>query len=552
MIAARPLRLGAALLLVLAFVATLVVGLAPPASAHATLVSTDPVEGAVLQAAPDQVRFTFDESVRGVPDGVQVFDSQGELVDATASVRGAELEVAPSEPLSDGTTVIVWRVVSEDGHPINGSLTFSVGAPTTDFTPPATVSTGAPDVPMALTLARWLGYVGLFLAAGLIAFVVLFLPVDEHAEASRRRLVAVARIAALVATLAWMAALPLTAVYLLAGGASLLARGSTWSSLPLTEYVVTGVVVAGLGLGLALLGRYRIAALLTGGLAVVAPALTGHTRAKTPELLLVAADMLHLLAGSVWLGGLVGLALALPGLASRGVLAATALARFSTVAAGLLVALVATGSLLAWRILGSWSGFLDTTYGQLLLVKIGIALLGVALAAWNRWSLLPRLRGAPKTDDRQASTRPVVRATAVEGVALVAVLLVTGFLVDKSPEGDPEPASSATAADPGTQTTTLGEIEVRATIAPLTRGPNTVTIRLSTTAGEPTEGVAPPVVRLAADRVVLGAVPLTQVSPGFYTAEAVFPSGGTWRMQVSLRVSEFANPVSELEFVVPD
>lgn len=547
----RPPRLGAALLLVLAFVATLVVGLAPPADAHATLVSTDPVEGAVLETAPDQVLLTFDEAVRGVPDGVQVFDSQGELVDSSASVRGVELEITPSEPLADGTTVIVWRVVSEDGHPINGSLTFSVGTPTTGFTPPATDSSGTPEVPLALTLARWLGYLGLFLAAGLVAFVALFLPVGQHVEGARRRLVLAARVAALVAALAWLATLPLTAVYLLDGGVSLLARGGTWSSLPKTEYVVSAAVVVGLGLAVGLLERHRIVALVAAGVASAAPALTGHTRAKSPELLLVAADMLHLLVGSIWLGGLVGLALVLRDLAGRGALAAEVLARFSAAAAGLLVALVATGSLLAWRILGSWSGFWDTTYGQLLLVKIGIAMLAVAIAAWNRWSLLPRLRTATQQDERVVRSRPVVRATAVEGVALVAVLLVTGFVVDKSPEGDPEPASTTADADPGTQTTTLGDIEVRATITPLTRGPNTVTIQLLSASGEPTEGVAPPVLRLATDRLVLGEVPLTQAVAGTYTAEVVLPSGGTWRMQVSLRVSEFANPVGELEFLVP-
>ena len=55
MIAPRPRRIGAAALLFLA-VAALVLGLSSPASAHATLVSTDPAEGAVLQAAPEQVR----------------------------------------------------------------------------------------------------------------------------------------------------------------------------------------------------------------------------------------------------------------------------------------------------------------------------------------------------------------------------------------------------------------------------------------------------------------------------------------------------------------
>ena len=64
-------------LLLLVGVAVLVLGTAGPASAHATLISTDPVEGAVLEAAPEQVRFTFDEAVVGVPDGVQVFDAEG-------------------------------------------------------------------------------------------------------------------------------------------------------------------------------------------------------------------------------------------------------------------------------------------------------------------------------------------------------------------------------------------------------------------------------------------------------------------------------------------
>ncbi|MEV0567398.1 FixH family protein [Dactylosporangium sp. NPDC050588] len=91
---------------------------------------------------------------------------------------------------------------------------------------------------------------------------------------------------------------------------------------------------------------------------------------------------------------------------------------------------------------------------------------------------------------------------------------------------------------------------MRASLTPLTRGPNTVTLRLSSPAGEPAEGVAPPVVRLSTDGTTLGDIPLTQVSAGLYTAQVVLPVSGTWRMQVSLRVTQFANPVDELEFIV--
>ena len=54
----------------------MVLGTAGPASAHATLIRTDPAEGAVLDAVPDQILFTFSEGVHGLPDGVQVFDAR--------------------------------------------------------------------------------------------------------------------------------------------------------------------------------------------------------------------------------------------------------------------------------------------------------------------------------------------------------------------------------------------------------------------------------------------------------------------------------------------
>jgi copper transport protein len=548
----RVRRGMAGVLLAVAVAAVLLLGPAGPAAAHATLVSTDPAQGEVLQEAPERVVFTFDEAVRGVPDAVRVFDAEGVLVPATATVRGAELEVVPDEPLGDGTTVIAWRVVSEDGHPISGSLTFSVGAPTTGFTPPPVGPEREADVPMALTVARGVGYVGLLLATGLVVFVALVLP--SRTPGARRRPVVVARWAGAVAAVAWLATLPLTGLYLLDGDAGSLARGSTWTSLPLLEYVVPAAVVLGVGLAVVLVGtqppgpRRRAAALVAAGVGLLAPALTGHTRAATPEALVVAADALHLMVGSVWLGGLVGLALTLPALQAQAGAAAEVLSRFSTAAAGVLVALVATGSVLAWRILGSWSALLETTYGRLLLVKIGFVLVAVAIAAWNRWALLPRVQRASKRDATRVG-RPVVRAVAIEAGVLVAALMITGALVDTSPQAG---ATAASASGPSVPTATLGDIEVSATLTPRTRGPNTITVQLRSAAGEPAEGVAPPVLRMSQGELRLGAIPVTPVVPGTYTAEVVLPTAGTWRLQVSLRVSEFANPVAVLDFEVED
>lgn len=554
----RPRR--PALLLLLALVTALVLGSAGPASAHATLVSSDPAEGAVLEAAPDVVRLTFSEPVAEVPDGVAVFDAEGQRIDAEPEVAGAELGVRLTEEVDDGTLVLVWRVLSKDGHPIGGSLSFSIGAPSPRVVAPADIPTGAPDVPFQLSATRVVGYVALLLTVGLVGFALLVLPAgsatDRPAPRGRRRLVLTARVGAAVAALAWLAAVPLSALYQLGGGAGSLTDGATWGALPLSEYAVLAAVALGVPLAVGLLGdgtpprRRATASLVAAAVAVGAPALTGHTRAATPEVLAVAADVLHLLAGSVWLGGLVALALVLPELAGRGEEGAEVLARFSTGAAGVLAALVVTGTILAWRILGSWSGLVDTGYGKLLLAKIAAAVVVVLLAAWNRFGLLPRLRDAGRRKERRTAARQVVGTTVAEASVLVVVLLLTGFLVDRSP--DPEVASTVPAWASGTavHTATLGDIDVSATVDPHTTGPNTLSIELRDAEGLPTEGLEAPRVRLSGPDVDLGTIPLEAALAGTYTAQVVLPTAGTWELQVSLRTSEFDNPVATLQIPV--
>jgi copper transport protein len=549
----RSSRRVAALLVVLAAVVAVVIGGAGPVSAHATLVATDPAEGAVLAEAPERVTFTFNEAVIGVPTGVRVYDARGGEVDSSASVGGSQLLVDLDEEVGDGTLVVVWRLVSEDGHPIGGSLTFSVGAPSATVEKPP-VGEVDPDAPWTLSLARWAGYVGLLVGAGLVWFAVVLLPASDLARSGRRRVVGAARAAATCTGFAWLLALPLTAMYQLGGGADTLVKGSTWSALPWVQYVVTALVVLGVVGAVVLLGdglpgrSRRTAAAVAGAVAVVAPALTGHTRAASPEVLVVGADMLHLLAGAVWFGGLIGLALTLPGLADKGELGGEVLARFSGLGAGVLVALVATGSLLAWRIVGSWGALVDTGYGQLLLVKVAIALVVVGIAAWNRFRLLPLLRRADRRRDRRTAVQRVVRATVAEAAVLVVVLLVTGVLVDKSP--GPDRSVAAAVAGPAVSTGTLGDVAVRATMSPAATGPSTVTIAMADSAGEPFEGFEAPRARLSSDEVDLGDVPVQSVAPGTYSAQVVLPSAGTWRLQVSLRTTEFDNPVTTLEFTV--
>ncbi|GAB4086802.1 copper resistance CopC/CopD family protein [Myceligenerans cantabricum] len=548
-------RAGSGLLL-FAVICALLLGPANSAAAHATLLSTDPAEGAVLDAAPERVTFTFNESVIGVPAGVKVFDATGEEVASSASVRRSQLVVDLDEDVADGTLVVVWRLVSEDGHPIGGSLSFSVGAPSDMVDVPTTSADARTDAPLALGLVRGLGYVGLLLAAGTAAFSVLFLPRDRWADGSRARLRPVARAAACAAALGWWLAVPLVALYQLGLPASAVTQGSTWSSLAPAEYVVPAGVVAGLALAAGSLSaaaapdRTRTTLVLAGCvLAVTAPAFTGHTRAATPEALVIGVDVLHLAAGALWLGGLVAIALVLKSLARDGH-GAVVLGSFSTWAAGLLTVLVLAGTFLAWRIAGTWEALLDSGYGSLLLVKILATLVVIAVAAWNRFSLVPRLRTARRRD-RGSPARLLVRATAVEAGVLVVVLLVTGFLVDRRPESDTATTSVGATPDGARESVQLDDISAQVVLDPLGVGPATLTVTLTDAAGAPTEGFEAPQLSLTSDEVDLGVVEVSSLGPGIYAGDVVVPTAGTWTVQLSLRTTEFDNPVETVTFEVP-
>jgi len=521
------------------------------AQAHATMLGSDPAEGAVLAVAPERITFTFNESVRAAPDGVHVFDAHGDPIRSSASATGSTLEVALIDPVENGTLVVVWRIVSDDGHPVSGSLRFSVGAPSATVAEVGAPGTGAEQAPALLQVLRVAGYVGLLLTGGLVAFTLLVLPAGVAGRA-RSRLVVGARASAALAAVAWLAAVPVVAVYQLGGGRGLLGKGTTWSAVARTEYAVAVVVALGALATVVLLGagtpprRRAIMAVVAAAFAVVAPSLTGHTRAASPEWLVIAADALHLLAGSVWFGGAVALAAVLPILAERGTVAAEALVRFSGIAAGVLAALAATGAVLAWRIVGSWSALVETAYGRLLIAKVVTVLVVVALAAWNRFVLLPRMQQVTSRRERRSGMSTVTRVVTVEAVLLAVVLIFTGLLVDRSPD------VAADTTRPAIQSTVLGKIEARTTVASPVTGPSTVTLELFDSAGRPTEGYAAPRATLSAGTLDLSDVALQNVGPGVYAGEVVFPAPGRWELQVSLRTGEFDNPVESVSFTVKE
>jgi len=163
--ATRPRTLvGVTTLLRLLIAASLAVAgsltLAVGASGHASLLTSSPEDGAVLDVAPEDVRFTFSEELFAELIEVSVLDAAGDLVMATEAEQtpppGTDVIVPWPSELPPGEYSVAFRVVSADGHPVTGRITFSYTAvaesadeptaePTTEPTPELVEETANPS-----------------------------------------------------------------------------------------------------------------------------------------------------------------------------------------------------------------------------------------------------------------------------------------------------------------------------------------------------------------------------------------------------------------------
>ena len=123
-----------------------------PASAHAQITSTSPARDAVLTEVPAEVMIEFDGNLTVIEDlsinVLKVFNYSGKQIDnGNTLVGGARLTVGITDRTGVGTFRVTYRVVSEDGHPVEGDFKFKVSAKGNSAIPSATSS--APPAPIA-------------------------------------------------------------------------------------------------------------------------------------------------------------------------------------------------------------------------------------------------------------------------------------------------------------------------------------------------------------------------------------------------------------------
>lgn len=406
--------LGAALAMVV------VIAMAAPAFAHALPERLEPADGAFLQGAlPTEVRMWFSEPPDASYSELQVYDDQRRRVDRGGPRIVKDQMTVAVQPLERGTYTVAWRTMSAvDGHIAGGSYSFGVGIPPQPPLVLERVSGRVQSAPVSLpgAVAKWIFFLGAFLAAGTAAFVTLIAPGASGAARFRRLM-----LAGLAVLLAGQ--LALLAVQLAASEPGRWGRILVSSSFGLSSLArITLAAAAALLVGLPVPGlkRWRAAALAMAAILLLTALVSHAGAARSAHLARLATDYVHLLAGAVWLGALPALWLHLHRAKDE---VGPAVRRFSAIATGAIVVLAVTGAIQYLVNIGDPRLITRTLYGQTWLWKMAIFAVLLLLGFLNRQRLAPAVfRVGRTTAGGISALRRVVGVEIVLGVALLATV----------------------------------------------------------------------------------------------------------------------------------
>jgi methionine-rich copper-binding protein CopC len=150
--------------------AAFVLASSAPAQAHDSLEASNPADGSTVSAMPTKIELTFDHTPIAINSIVRVEDATGtDQADGPVQIVDNQVSqpVKPGAP--EGKYTVVWRVVSSDGHPIEGTFTFTAGGPNTA---PATAAATPAAAAAGSGLPGQLGVVGVVAAVLVIGLVV--------------------------------------------------------------------------------------------------------------------------------------------------------------------------------------------------------------------------------------------------------------------------------------------------------------------------------------------------------------------------------------------
>jgi copper transport protein len=456
--------------------------------------------------------------------------------------------VVPLRPhLPQGWYLIYWRAISVDGHPVDGAFTYAVGpnpGPAPQFRVP-NISASATTPQLLIT--RWLMFMTVMVAIGLFALRLWILrPLGRREPRVSLRPISIAFV---VTSLLALIAIPVYLDFATAND-SLRSVFDVGSLVPLFGVTAFGRAILKLELCFALFcvaawvslwidrperpkrSLAELVANLGAVLAIAAvliiPGAAGHAAQTSPRGLTLTFDWLHMVAGSVWLGGLVGLLVLWFTLPARERVRALTVAvpRFSAVAIGSVAVLAASGIGEAVEHLPAVDALWLTGYGQAILVKAGLLLVALLIASGNLLRSRPRLIAAAQRPELgQPAARLLRWLVSGEVVVVAGIVFAAAVLSSLAP---PPPAfalqnSAQARVGPGTVVRTVNRAgySLELLVSPnRAAAPDSFGLRI-TKGGQPVRGAN---VTLTFDMTTMQMpsqeYQLAETQPGLYTRAA--------------------------------
>ena len=561
-------RPGASALVLLALTLAALLTLLPASvEAHANYIESDPAANSTLETAPDRVVIRFTEPIEPSLSSIRVLDSQGNRVDDTDQVvRSTDPHVmgVALQPLQDGAYTVVWKNVSTvDGHLARGSFVFSVGEPL-----PADTGSQAEIGGLLLSgidpILRWVMILGAATAFGALLYRLLVakpvidsvIPPDVEEDSmlgGLRKLLFLANmiicaVGVFVAVCATVALIILQASAVYESSILETLTGPVWRLQ--TETFWGRMAVARLGLMAAFLwliylitdrgdrhssAKSCAAALACAAGALLTVSLTSHA-AATPGIRLeaIANDYVHLVAASVWIGGLAALATGATEIITfadrslRRALLVGIVRRFSPIAAASVGLLAMTGLFGAWAQVTTPEA-ITLPYGLALMGKTALVLVALALAAANLLWIRPRIMGG------LWSALWLRRLVRLEYIALALALLAVGYMTAMEP-ARLMASRLGIGVESGLRFEDTAEgTRIELSVEPGSVGPNTVRISLQDTLGDPITDATDVRLRLSYLDDDLGETAYSAVNAGegeYILERQTIGIAGAWQAEV--------------------
>ncbi|MEK3799030.1 copper resistance protein CopC [Peribacillus sp. FSL H8-0477] len=499
-------------------------------SAHAYLKQSNPSVNTMLETSPKNISLVFSEPIQPAFHHVEVFseDGKAELDESfIPDDNETQLIAKLKQDLGKGVYTIKWRVISSDGHPIEGTIPFTIGkefVTKDDAEDDASVYFPGLDK----ILIQGMQYLSFSLLIGFLFFHLWLYPRKKTSYNSRFS--GIIWIAFTLLTLSILFSLPLQTTTDAEVGwnrvfkISLLKETifhTTFGTIWMIEMGLLVILFSSLLLTKKAISAAYGSFLLIAAL-ILCKASIGHTAAVNNQVLAVIMDFFHLLGMALWLGTLLALVILLPGESKKGKdhsIYWQTIQRFSAFAIVFVLILLVTGIYSSVQHVSSIQSLVTTSYGKVLIGKILLMLIMIGMGAYHSF------RGKCKEKKLGPS---VLIEFSIGLIIIMLAALLTNLPTANSHEID------------NSQVVTIENYQISLELTPSQTGVNEMKVQLSKKNGD-----IPDIEQITGTLVSSnmnmgeGNIELKKKESGTYTAEPIISMDGSWKLSIHVLTKEY-------------